>query len=724
MIQRNVTPWRSTVSLAILFVVCVLSIGTNAAALSSVGGNVLVNNPAQDTGGGSHQQQETTVAVNPTTGTICAVYNDTYEFFHGNGFTGFSRSTNGGVSFDDRGALGPLPSGDGENDGDPSVVFRRSDGRFYATTVLEIGVGIWTSTDDCASFTFSAFVHRCSLSGDCDDKDMMTVDNNPASPHYGRLYVGFADGSLDTPNPPLHATERIQAITYSDDGTTWSTPVQLSDSGFFNNARGSWPAIAPNGDVYVSWDLINGAAGTFDIQLARSTDGGAHFTRLPNPVTGAVQPFDAAATAACPLPALNGNIRYAPFTQLAVGSDGCLHMVYSFAPNTSHTGDVSDVYYNRSCNQGSTWGPQVKINDDGTATDQFLPNLSVGPTNLVSVAWYDRRNDPSNLQYDLYTRESVDGGLTFAPSARVTTSSSPIYVDNTSPLAACNFTDYDQQAQVRGAVYLLWSDARNVQDGHPDNDVKFQNINPGNGLCGSLVVAPCSATVAGVSGTFSSVQAAVNAAPNGGTVTVSGRCNEHVSVVGRSGLTIQGVPPAGGCGASGPAPGDLSSTISGGIDVVLSALNIQIKYLNLVDASASGLNVDASVVSAGTCNCLARNGSQGLRISGVGLTTVTQTLIQNNPLGVFVQGSNTVNLDHNTVVKNTGDGISTLATTASLITSSTVQNNSGRGVVLTSSAGNFVNGNTISGNGDGLVNQVNCVLSAGNLGNDIPLLCL
>ena len=323
-----------------------------------------------------------------------------------------------------------------------------------------------------------------------------------------------------------------------------------------------------------------------------------------------------------------------------------------------------------------------------------------------------------------HARESVDGGLTFAPSVRVTTSSSPVYIDTTPPLASCGFADYDQQTQAPGAVYLLWQDARDIQDGHQDNDIKFQNINPGNGACGSLVAAACQVTVAGMPGTFSSVQAAVNSAPNGGVITVNGRCNEHVSVVGRFGLTIQGVPPTGGCGTSGPAPGDLSSTISGGMDVVLSALNIQVKYLNLVDATASGLNVDTSVVSAGTCNCLARNGAQGLRISGVGATTVTQTLIQNNPLGVFVQASNTVNFDHNTVIKNTGDGISTLTTFVSLVTSNTIQNNSGRGGVLSASTGNLVNGNTISGNGDGLVNLFNCTLSTGNLGNNIPLLCL
>jgi len=319
-------------------------------------------------------------------------------------------------------------------------------------------------------------------------------------------------------------------------------------------------------------------------------------------------------------------------------------------------------------------------------------------------------------------RESVDGGTTFKPSVRVTTSPSPIYVEP--GLAACAFADYDQQTQVPGGIYLLWTDSRVTLNGHPDPNVGFQKLNPGNGVCGSAVASPCNVTVSGRSGSFSSVQSAVNAAPNGSVITVSGRCTEHVTVIGRTNLTIQGIAPAGGCGASGPAPGDLSSTISGGMDVLLSALNIQVKNLNLVDSTTSGLNVDTSVVSAGTCNCMARNAAQGLRISGVSVTNVTQSLIQNNPRGVLLQASNTVLLDHDTIVSNTGDGIFAQGVVASLITSNTIQANASRGGVLSASSGDFVNGNTISGNGDGLVNLFNCTLSSGNFGNNIPLFCL
>ena len=66
-------------------------------------------------------------------------------------------------------------------------------------------------------------------------------------------------------------------------------------------------------------------------------------------------------------------------------------------------------------------------------------------------------------------------------------------------------------------------------------------------------------TVDGVAGTFSTLQAAVKAAPNGGTVHVSGVCRGQTVVKSRSGITIEGTPPA----SCPPGPRDLTATLMG-----------------------------------------------------------------------------------------------------------------------------------------------------------------
>ncbi len=60
---------------------------------------------------------------NENTGTICSGYNDSYSgVILGQGYAGLSRSTNGGVSFTDRGAVRRASYGD------PSLIWRRLDG--------------------------------------------------------------------------------------------------------------------------------------------------------------------------------------------------------------------------------------------------------------------------------------------------------------------------------------------------------------------------------------------------------------------------------------------------------------------------------------------------------------------------------------------------------------------------------------------------------------------
>ncbi len=419
--------------------------------------DVQVNDSGDDLAG-SHTQSETSIAHNPVTGTLCSGFNDSYSGVEeGLGYTGFSRSTDGGATWDDRGALGS------NSFGDPSLVWRKTDGNFYFAALESGGLGVWRSTDDCLSFTFLGNTH----SGFGDDKEIMTVDNNPASPYYGRLYVAWTD---------FAAGGQIFINSSSDGGTTWSTAVALSGGG--DDVQGAWPTVAPNGDVFVGWLRWNPfPSGPIDVQVSRSVDGGASFTLVTNPMTGQVNPRAAVATGNCGRPAVNGNVRILPSPQVAVTPDGTLHAVYNYDPDGFDTGDVANVYYRRSLDNGATWETEVLLNDDGTTRDQWQPSLSVGETGIVSAAWYDRRLDAGNLLYDTYQAVSQDVGATFNANLRLSDVSSPVFLDP--ELATCYHSDYDSQLQTATTIQLLWSDDRNIQDGHPDPDVFTEAVPAG-----------------------------------------------------------------------------------------------------------------------------------------------------------------------------------------------------------------------------------------------------
>ena len=396
---------------------------------------------------GNHSvQSETSIAENLVTGTLCAGFNDTCEFMcpnGGGGFTGFARSTDGGVTWDDRGSLGAVSFGD------PSLVWRRADGRFYfATLASGGGLIVYTSSDDC-----QAFVPVSTPSTVADDKQFLAVDNT-GGPHDGNLYLVWADFE----GPSLIVGKRS-----TDGGATWSDQVTIGAG----SVQGAWPTVAPDGDVYVAWTRFFGTL--ISIQAARSTDGGLTYQPVSDVATTVTRPRDATATATCGQSALNGNIRYFAFPQIAAAQDPSnppdgvvLHAVYSYDPDGLDVGDVVDIFYRRSTDRGATWGPEVRLNDDGTSSDQYFPTLAVrGQT--VMVSFYDRRLDPANLLQDTFKATSEDGGLTWGSNQRVSDVSTPILFDP--GLSQCYHGDYDQSLiDAEGRRIVLWADDRNTAE--------------------------------------------------------------------------------------------------------------------------------------------------------------------------------------------------------------------------------------------------------------------
>jgi hypothetical protein len=411
--------------------------------------DVNVSDPSGDTGG-TRTQSESSIERNPETGTLCAAYNDSFHGVTQNaGFSGFARSVDGGDTWEDRGAVS------NDDSGDPSMVWRRVDGKFYYAALRNGGLGLYRSDDDCQSFVFVSQI----ASGD-DDKELMAIDNDPTSPFYGRIYIVWID---------FGNGGRIFSTFSTDAGATWSTQLAISGAG--EDVQGAWPTIAPNGDIYVSWLrwLPPGGFpnGDVEVPVVRSTNGGVSYSALAPAMTGQANPRDATASNAanCNRPAIKGNIRLLPSPQI-VFRGGFLHAVYSYDPDGFNTGDVIDVFYRRYDPVGNTWGPEIRINDDGTTTDQYQPTLAVGAAGQVTVGYYSRQNDvANNLLFDYYSRTSFDNGASWTePSVRLSDESSPVVLDG--QLANCYHGDYDQQLQDEdGRAHYLWSDDR---DGTPD----------------------------------------------------------------------------------------------------------------------------------------------------------------------------------------------------------------------------------------------------------------
>ncbi|MFN7941839.1 MAG: hypothetical protein U0X73_09570 [Thermoanaerobaculia bacterium] len=407
-----------------------------------------VNNVTGETG--SRTQNETSLAYNASTGTLCSSFNDAYSgVVLGTDYTGFSRSIDGGATWSDRGAVHPTT---GTGFGDPALVWRKSDGKFYEATLHSSGLGFWRSDDDCQTLTYVGLAH----SGASDDKELLAVDNNPSSPYYGRIYLMWTDFSV--------GSGQIKSRYTTDGGVNWTTPITIGTVGA---PQGVWPVVAPDGTVYATW-IDRASDSVITAYVVKSTNGGTSFSTMTSPAQNVVNPRDSASSSFCGRPALNGHLRYLPSPQIAVGPDGVVHVVYSRDPNAQNTGDVIDVYYKRSIDGGTSWSSEVRLNDDATTNDQFFPAISIGASNIVTAGWYDRREDGSNLRLNYYTRTSYDGGITWQANAKVTDVDSPVVLDG--GLATCYHGDYDTHVQTPTQVIFQWGDDRDSSGGGNNAD--------------------------------------------------------------------------------------------------------------------------------------------------------------------------------------------------------------------------------------------------------------
>jgi uncharacterized repeat protein (TIGR01451 family) len=413
-------------------------------------------------------QSEVSLARRPSDGRLCAVWNDSSAYLTRGSFNGFGYSDDGGATWHDQGPLATQETGYTQNWGDPDIKVDRW-GTFYYSTMIArpssgSGIGVARSYDGCESFSAPVTVHA----GSDDDKVLMAIDNYPSSPYVDNIYVTWINFSTNG-HPYLSVS--------GDGGSTWSSALDLCPMCPRDYQQAPIPRVAPDGDVYVAWMNYLGA-GSYDrsLDVVRSTDGGASFGS-PVRIVDFNRSYEPIATSHCGRSALNGDVRYADFPGFDITPDGVLHIVYTADPDAVGSDDAADVYYVHSADDGVTWSAPLCLNDDGTTRDQFFPTVEASPNGVLVAYWYDRRADPANFEFEIYKTFSYDGGLTWSDNLLV--SDVPSSVPQLNPnfdsvTRDCYMGDYNVADSDEDYVYLIWSDNRLVQDGHPDPDVWFE----------------------------------------------------------------------------------------------------------------------------------------------------------------------------------------------------------------------------------------------------------
>jgi hypothetical protein len=211
------------------------------------------------------------------------------------------------------------------------------------------------------------------------DKQWITIDTNPKSPHKNRVYAMWTVFDSITAKP---------FVSYADakpDGThtAWSSPIKLPTAG--NNPQGDTyllPHVDGNGTVYTTITNFTDKSTLTGILLDRSTDGGVSWESLPN-VVGHVS--------APPLIYPNTTFRDGIEDTFAVGT----HLLNGHYPLYVSWEDYSTGFGNlilsASYDGGQTWSAPIQVNDNTSRVDAFQPNLTTAADGTVVLAFYDRR---------------------------------------------------------------------------------------------------------------------------------------------------------------------------------------------------------------------------------------------------------------------------------------------------------------------------------------------
>src|SRR6266567_4444659 len=162
--------------------------------------------------------------------------------------------------------------------------------------------------------------------------------------------------------------------------------------------------------------------------------------------------------------------------------NGRVYLVYT--KEQQNESDNTDIYVRYSDNNGTSWSPEVRVNDDRTANSQFLPKISLDQTSgNIATVWYDARLDLGsggpgdtdgvpNTDAQFWGAFSKDGGVSFSPNMQVSAGTSNSHDSGN----GIDFGDYSGLSFFGGMAHPAWSDNSNSTGTNPDGELHQLDI--------------------------------------------------------------------------------------------------------------------------------------------------------------------------------------------------------------------------------------------------------
>ncbi|MEP7055392.1 MAG: sialidase family protein [Actinomycetota bacterium] len=514
--------WRRA---AVIPVVAAFALSASA-AYAATAVDVQANNPqvAGDPTSGTtarfptNKQNEPTIAVNPVNNQLLiSGSNDEQEqppcgpgpvrgagapandcsFFPNVGTSGVYTSSNGGLTWINRGLLDDQASWKASalvSDGDPVIAYgpkpdataphgfsyangarayyatlasyKNNVGPFPANHAPEVNA---VSHSDDNGLTWSAPVISSTKHNpnNFNDKEWLTVDDEPTSPAFGNVYVSWTSFRSFTftgfGNAPVFVTRSTNGGASFDGGNQLSP---AANNGTGNGRQGSFVITGRDGSVYVAFEQAN-------LQVvAISRDGGVTYGR---PIT-----IGAVADIADPIP--GANFRTDSFPTIADDPRPGSTTLYTTWVNRTAAG--GRVVVSTSTDKGQSWGAPVTVS---TAAEgyAFFQGMDVADNGRVDIGYQALKAvNPAafgtgNALVDAFYVSKPVGGAWTAPIKTSSVSSDPA-ASAQNNLQRQFWGDYNQLVSTNGRAWFIDTDSRNGV-GCPAVDA-YQHFLVDNGL--------------------------------------------------------------------------------------------------------------------------------------------------------------------------------------------------------------------------------------------------
>ncbi|MDP9284321.1 MAG: glycoside hydrolase, partial [Actinomycetota bacterium] len=443
-----------------------------------------------------NKQNENAITRDPFTGALVVGANDEIglnlckgttvplaspcPFTPGASVSGFYRSTDGGGSW----SGGLLPGGSGYvPGGDPSLDYgprQCADASFsWACGVViyyaSLGdpfpefsgeqVLINRSYDDGATWSAPSLATSTDKKSNFDDHEWIAVDRSPA--HFGRLYLFWAvycNTCSGNGNVKLY-------VAHSDDeGRTFTSALKAGGTAF-NLVQGQREtgqlAVSSTGIVEAFWPDHADSKGKYPTTqvVAVSTDGGDTFA-APIPISQVTDyplmgtPFDVV-DLFNRVPGMSARVDCYPHP----AADPSSPRVYVVWCDFSGVVGVVKAAYSTDGVSWTNLGTIASV----PGRNAFFPAVAVAPSGTVAVTFDALTAPPADdlwstgtQLYDNYYVESINGGASFSPPMRVSSTSSNPDTSSYNNLMEQFIGDYIDIVAGPARAYLVWTDARDA----------------------------------------------------------------------------------------------------------------------------------------------------------------------------------------------------------------------------------------------------------------------